>query len=193
MWVEFILYFCLHLYGGEIKLYIKITETSVICPPSTRWTRTLLALAFCNLTWMWTYNTYKDLIKCTIIKRPAWIWDLHLFACNFAKYLWILKHFFADRLSNKPFWMWLLTYTPNLKHVATLPTGVGKVCKVVRHRWRSEVRGGDPMDEVRGTNHKDEAILSMQSVEQHIFQNSNKFLDHRKLHKTIQSVYRVGK
>ena len=37
------------------------------------------------------------------------------------------KFFFADRLSNKPFLIWLLTTPPNLKYVATLPCNLSLV------------------------------------------------------------------
>ena len=39
----------------------------------------------------------------------------HLLACNFAKYSDFLK--ITDRLSNKPFLIWLLTTEPHLKYV----------------------------------------------------------------------------
>jgi len=47
--------------------------------------------------------------------------------------------------------------------------------------------------EGRTTKVKQFCQCSQYSVEQHIFPNSNKFLNHRKLHNTIASVYRVGK
>ena len=47
-------------------------------------------------------------------------WDNHVLACNFAKYSLTL-FFFAHRLSNKPFLIWLLTTPAYLKYVATLP------------------------------------------------------------------------
>ena len=47
--------------------------------------------------------------------------DNHVLAGNFAKYSQILMFFFTDRLSNKPFLIWLLTTLPYLKHVATVP------------------------------------------------------------------------
>jgi len=52
---------------------------------------------------------------------PQSAWDNHVLACNFAKYSSIL-FFFSDRLSNKPFWVWLLTTLPHLKYVVTLHT-----------------------------------------------------------------------
>jgi len=47
--------------------------------------------------------------------------------------------------------------------------------------------------EGRTTKVKQFCQCSQYSVEQHMFPNSNKFLNHRKLHNTIASVYRVGK
>ena len=44
----------------------------------------------------------------------------HVLACNFAKYLPISKKI-TDRLSNKPFLVWLLTTPQHLQCVATLP------------------------------------------------------------------------
>ena len=46
--------------------------------------------------------------------------DNHLVACNFAKCSPIKKNF-THRLSNKPFFVWLLTIPPHLKYAATLP------------------------------------------------------------------------
>jgi len=47
--------------------------------------------------------------------------DNHVLARIFAKYLPI-KNVFTDRLSSKPFLIWLLTTPPHLKqHVAALP------------------------------------------------------------------------
>ena len=39
----------------------------------------------------------------------------------FAKYSPILNFFPTNRLSNEPFLIWLLTTSPHLKYVATLP------------------------------------------------------------------------
>jgi len=47
-------------------------------------------------------------------------WDNHVLSCNFAKYLPVLIIFFTDRLSNKPFSLWLLTTSPHFKYVAIL-------------------------------------------------------------------------
>ena len=44
----------------------------------------------------------------------------HVLACNFAKYSPILI-FFSRRLTNKLFLIWLLTASPHIKYVATLP------------------------------------------------------------------------
>jgi len=59
-------------------------------------------------------HTAKRRSKCTR--------DNHVLAGNFAfaKYLPILKKI-TDRLSNKPFLIWLLTISPHLQYVATLP------------------------------------------------------------------------
>ena len=46
--------------------------------------------------------------------------DNHVLARSFAEYSPI-KNVFTDRLSNKPFLIWLLTTPPHPKHVATLP------------------------------------------------------------------------
>ena len=45
--------------------------------------------------------------------------DNHVIACNFAKYSPI-SIFFTDRISNKPFLIWLLTVPPHLKYAAVL-------------------------------------------------------------------------
>ena len=48
--------------------------------------------------------------------------DTHVLVCNFAKIIFAnFKEIFTDRLSNKPFLIWLLTTPPRLKYVATLP------------------------------------------------------------------------
>ena len=48
--------------------------------------------------------------------------DNHALACNFAKYSPILKIFHThSAVSDKPFLIWLLTTTPHLIYVATLP------------------------------------------------------------------------
>jgi len=47
-------------------------------------------------------------------------WDNHVLSCNFAKYLPVLIIFFTDRLSNKPFSLWLLTTSTHFKYVAIL-------------------------------------------------------------------------
>jgi len=46
--------------------------------------------------------------------------DNRVLACNVAKYSPTLL-FFTQRLSNKPFLIWLLTTPPHLKYAATLP------------------------------------------------------------------------
>jgi len=45
----------------------------------------------------------------TLLKDAESARDNHVLACNFAKYSQILKFFFTDRLSNKPFLIWPLT------------------------------------------------------------------------------------
>jgi len=45
----------------------------------------------------------------------------HVLVCNFAKYSPILNFFFNHRLSNNHFLIWLLTTSPHLKYVASLP------------------------------------------------------------------------
>ena len=55
----------------------------------------------------------------TLLKDEESARDNHVLACNFAKYLPIQK--ITDRLSHKPFLIWLLTTIPYLKYVATLP------------------------------------------------------------------------
>jgi len=57
----------------------------------------------------------------TLLKDEESARDNHVLACNFAKYLPILKNNFADKLSNKPFLVWLLTTPPQLKYAAILP------------------------------------------------------------------------
>jgi len=56
----------------------------------------------------------------TLLKDEESARDNDVLACNFAKYLPIVKKF-TDRLSNKPFLIWLLTTPPHLKRVAILP------------------------------------------------------------------------
>ena len=56
----------------------------------------------------------------TLLKDEESARDNHVLACNFAKYSSIV-FFFTDRLSNKPFLMWLLTTPRHLKYAATLP------------------------------------------------------------------------
>ena len=46
--------------------------------------------------------------------------DNHALACNFAKYSPI-KKIHTRRLSNKLFFIWLLTIPPHLKYVAEIP------------------------------------------------------------------------
>jgi len=58
----------------------------------------------------------------SVMARYATCTRHHVLACNFAKHSPILNIFFADRLSNKPFLIWLLTPPPHLKYVATLPS-----------------------------------------------------------------------
>jgi len=57
----------------------------------------------------------------TLLKDEESARDNRVLACNFAQYLPIKKQYFTDRLSNKPFLIWLLTTPPRLKYVATLP------------------------------------------------------------------------
>jgi len=52
--------------------------------------------------------------------------DNHLIACNFAKYSLIL-FFFTDRLTNKPFLIWLLTTPPDFKYVPILPCNLSLI------------------------------------------------------------------
>jgi len=56
----------------------------------------------------------------TLLKDEESALDIHVLACNFAKYSLIVKISFSDRLSNKVFLIWLLTIQPYLKYVATL-------------------------------------------------------------------------
>ena len=56
----------------------------------------------------------------TLLKDEESARGNHLLACNFSKYLPILKKF-AGRLRNKPFLIWLLTTPPHIEYVATLP------------------------------------------------------------------------
>ena len=53
----------------------------------------------------------------TLVKDEESARDNHVLACNFAKYLSFKK--FSDRLSNKPFLIWLLTTTPHLKIICS--------------------------------------------------------------------------
>jgi len=46
--------------------------------------------------------------------------DNQVLACNFAKYLPILKLCFTDRLNNQPFFF-VINTPPHLKYVVTLP------------------------------------------------------------------------
>ena len=62
----------------------------------------------------------------TLIKDEESARDNPVLACNFAKYLPIQKKF-TDRLSNKPFLIWLLTTPPRLKYVAILPCNLSLV------------------------------------------------------------------
>ena len=57
----------------------------------------------------------------TLLKDGESAPDNHVFACNFAKYSPI-KQKFTNRLSIKPFLIWILTTPPaELQYVATLP------------------------------------------------------------------------
>jgi len=56
----------------------------------------------------------------TLLKDEESALDIHVLACNFAKYSLIVKISFSDRHSNKVFLIWLLTIQPYLKYVATL-------------------------------------------------------------------------
>ena len=58
--------------------------------------------------------------------------DNLVLACNFAKYSPI-TNVFTDRLSNKPFLIWLLTTPPHLKHVATLPCNISLIACLMFH------------------------------------------------------------
>jgi len=55
----------------------------------------------------------------TLLKDGESARDNHVLACNFAKIYRFTN--VTDRLSNKPFFIWLLTTPPHLKYVATLP------------------------------------------------------------------------
>jgi len=55
-----------------------------------------------------------------LLKNGESEWNNHVLVCKFAKYSPILI-FFHHRLSNKPFLIRLLTTSPHLKCVATLP------------------------------------------------------------------------
>jgi len=59
----------------------------------------------------------------TLLKDEESAQDNHVFARIFAKYLPIGKKI-TRRLSNKPFFIWLLTAPPHLKYVATLPSNL---------------------------------------------------------------------
>ena len=48
-------------------------------------------------------------------------------ACNFAKYSPILPLLFTDRLSSKPFLIWLLTIAPDFNCVAILPCNLSLI------------------------------------------------------------------
>jgi len=48
----------------------------------------------------------------TLIKDEESAQDIHVLACNFAKYSSILNNFFTHTISNKPSLIWLLT-TPS--------------------------------------------------------------------------------
>ena len=55
--------------------------------------------------------------------------DNYVLAYIFAKYSPILPFFsLTDRLTNKPFLIWLLTTPPHLKHAATLPCNSLRAC-----------------------------------------------------------------
>ena len=53
----------------------------------------------------------------TLVKDEESARDNHVLACNFAKYLSCKKC--SDRLSNRPFLIWLLTTTPHLKIICS--------------------------------------------------------------------------
>ena len=50
----------------------------------------------------------------TLLKDGESAQDNHVLACNSAKYSPIFKKIFTDRLSNKPFLIWLLNHTLNM-------------------------------------------------------------------------------
>jgi len=51
----------------------------------------------------------------------------HVLACNFCQIFTDSKNVFTQRLSNKPFLIWLLATPPHLKYVATLPCNLSLV------------------------------------------------------------------
>jgi len=55
----------------------------------------------------------------TLLKDEESARDNNVIACNLLNISQLKK--FTDRLSNKPFLIWLLTTPPHLKYVATLP------------------------------------------------------------------------
>ena len=55
----------------------------------------------------------------TLLKDEESARDNNVIACNLPNIYQLKK--FTDRLSNKPFLIWLLTTPPHLKYVATLP------------------------------------------------------------------------
>ena len=62
----------------------------------------------------------------TLLKDEESVRDNHVLACNYAKYSPIFKKI-THRLSNKSFFILLLTTRPHLKYVATLPCNLSLI------------------------------------------------------------------
>jgi len=78
----------------------------------------------CYLPLTCVYAPYVRLAT-TLLKHEesARARDNHVLACNFTD----LKKCFTDRLSNKPFLIWLLTTLPHLNYVTTLPCNLSLI------------------------------------------------------------------